>query len=219
MNFSIKIKFLFTFLLLNLFLVFTVQAFEQKDLIQTQNLVKANNKFITLLGTQVGIGDQAPNFKVVDKNFAPVNLSDFKNQTLLISVVPSLDTGICSIQTKRFNEEATNLPSNITTITISNDLPFAQKRFCKIENINKNKVLSDSVWRDFGEKYGLIIKDMGLLTRAIFIIDELGVIKYKELVANISEHPDYDSAIKAVRKIAPIIVIDNKENNPEDLNQ
>lgn len=196
---------------LSLSINFTVQAANSETLTETQNLVKANNKYVTLLGSQVAINDHAPDFKVVDKNFTPVQLSDFKGQTILISVVPSLDTGVCSIQTKRFNDEASKLPSNITLLTISNDLPFAQKRFCKTEGVDKIKVLSDSVWRNFGENYGLIIKDMGLLTRAIFIIDNYGKVKYKELVANISQHPDYESALKAVKNIAPVIVIDNEE--------
>ncbi|PHR85714.1 MAG: lipid hydroperoxide peroxidase [Colwellia sp.] len=187
----------------------------QSTLTQTQDLVKANDKYVTLLGNQIKIGDKAPNFTVVDKNFTPIALTDFKDQTLLISVVPSLDTGVCSLQTKRFNKEAAKLPKNITILTISNDLPFAQKRFCKVENIDQVKVLSDSVWRNFGENYGLIIKDMGLLTRAIFIIDNQGIVKYKELVANISQHPDYESALTAVKDIAPEIVVENKATTNE----
>lgn len=179
-------------------------------LTHTQNLVKANDKYVTLLGTQIKIGDKAPNFKVVDKNFSPVQLTDFKNKTLLISVVPSLDTGVCALQTKHFNEEVTKLPKNIIMLTISNDLPFAQKRFCKVEGVDHIKILSDSVWRNFGESYGLIIKDMGLLTRAIFIIDSQGVVRYKELVANISQHPNYESALTAVKNIAPVIVVENE---------
>ena len=188
-------------------------------LTQTQNLVKANDKYVTLLGTQINVGDKAPNFKVVDKNFAPINLADFKKQTLLISVVPSLDTGVCSLQTKRFNEEAVKLPKNITILTISNDLPFAQKRFCKVENVDQVRVLSDSVWRNFGENYGLIIKDMGLLTRAIFIIDNQGTVKYKELVENISQHPNYESALAAVKDIAPVIIVENKVTADETPNK
>lgn len=213
MKLSTTNKLLFTLFLTSINFSFNTHALTQAPLTQTQNLVKANNKYVTLLGTQVAIGEQAPNFKVVDKNFAPVQLSDFKNQTLLISVVPSLDTGVCSIQTKRFNEEAAGLPKNITLLTISNDLPFAQKRFCKVENVDQIKVLSDSVWRNFGASYGLIIKDMGLLTRAIFIIDNQGIIRYKELVANISEHPDYVSALSAVKDIAPALVVDETDNS------
>ena len=212
MKLSTLSKLLFILLLSPIVLMFNAYANtpSKSVLIQTHDLVKANDKYVTLLGTQINIGDKAPNFKVVDKNFSPVQLSDFQGTTLLISVVPSLDTGVCSLQTKRFNEEAANLPKNVTILTISNDLPFAQKRFCKVENVDQVKVLSDSVWRDFGENYGLIIKNMGLLTRAIFIIDDQGVVKYKELVANISQHPNYESALAAVKDIAPVIVTENK---------
>ena len=172
---------------------------------ETNNLVKAGDKFVTLLGTQVNAGEIAPDFKVVDGNFAPVMLSNYADKVILISVVPSLDTGVCSLQTKRFNEEVSQLSDNIVVLTISNDLPFAQKRFCKNENIDKVKVLSDAVWRDFGYKYGLLIKDMGLLTRAIFIIDEQGKVAYKELVENISSHPDYDMALATLKGISPLI--------------
>lgn len=168
---------------------------------ETKNIVTAGGKPVTLLGNQVAVGDFAPNFKVVNEQFAPVTLENFKNKTVLISVVPSLDTGICSLQTKRFNEEVSNLPENVVMLTISNDLPFAQKRFCKAEGVDKLKVLSDSVWRNFGENYGLLIKDMGLLTRAIFIISPDGKVSYKELVGDISSHPNYDEALSAIKEI------------------
>jgi len=205
------------FLIASFSLAFTSQAytFEQNKLKSTQNLVKAGNKDLTLVGEQVNVGQRAHACKVVDKNFSPVTLSDFSGQTLLISVVPSLDTGVCSIQTKRFNEEAEKLPKNITILTISNDLPFAQKRFCDAEKVDSVKVLSDSVWREFGANYGLLIKDMGLLTRAIFIINDQGKIVYKELVANISQHPDYDKALAKVKYTAPVLVYDEQEVQPK----
>ncbi|TRX55697.1 thiol peroxidase [Thalassomonas sp. M1454] len=173
---------------------------------QTTGLVVAGGKPITLLGKQVYVGSQAPNFRVVNERFSPVKLSDFAGKTVMLSVVPSLDTGVCSLQTKRFNEEVANLPDSVAMLTISNDLPFAQKRFCTTETVEDITVLSDSVWRDFGEKYGLLIKDMGLLSRAIFVIDGSGKITYKELVADISMHPDYDAAIEAVKEAANIAV-------------
>ena len=176
-------------------------AQEQTSLMETTDLVKAGTKFVTLLGNQVSVGEKAPNFKVVNESFSPVELASFSDKTVLISVVPSIDTGVCSIQTKRFNEEVANLPNDIVMLTVSNDLPFAQKRFCKAENIDKVKVLSDAVWRDFGQKYGLLIKDMGLLTRAIFIIEPNGTIAYKELVENISSHPDYDMALSTLKAL------------------
>jgi len=172
------------------------------QLTETTNLVMAGSKYVTLLGNQVNIGDDAPNFKVVTESFAPVTLAEFKHKPVLISVVPSLDTGVCSIQTKRFNDEVANLPADVVMLTISNDLPFAQKRFCKTEKVDSIRVLSDAVWRDFGHNYGLLIKDMGLLTRAIFIIDVDGKIVYKELVGNISQHPDYDTALAKLKSLS-----------------
>jgi len=176
----------------------------QQSVEETHNLVKAGNKYVTLLGTQVNVGDKAPNFKVVNESFSKITLDNFDKKIILISVVPSIDTGVCSLQTKRFNEEVTNLPGSIVMLTISNDLPFAQKRFCKAESISKIKLLSDAVWRDFGSKYGLLIKDMGLLTRSIFIIDEQGKIVYKELVENLSKHPDYEMALATLKAITPL---------------
>lgn len=168
---------------------------------ENNSLVKAGEKYVTLLGTQVEVGQDAPNFKVVDENFAPVELSEFNGKNVLVSVVPSLDTGVCSLQTKRFNDEVANAGENTVMLTISNDLPFAQKRFCKSENVTQIQVLSDAVWRDFGSKYGLLIKDMGLLTRAIFVINPEGKVVYKELVDKISNHPDYQQAIVALNEL------------------
>lgn len=166
---------------------------------------------ITMGGTPVALEGKIPNinspaplFKVVDEKFNPVSLSDFKGQTVLISAVPSLDTGVCALQTKRFNKAFANFGADVVMLTVSEDLPFAQKRFCQTENVDKIKVLSDSVWRDFGEKYGLLIKDRGLLARSIFIIDAQGILKYHELVAEVSEHPDYDAALTALTEIAAV---------------
>lgn len=194
-----------TITLLSTLFVFAASAeVTTVPLTETTNLVMAGSKYVTLLGNQVNIGDDAPNFKVVTESFAPVTLAEFKHKPVLISVVPSLDTGVCSIQTKRFNDEVANLPADVVMLTISNDLPFAQKRFCKTEKVASIKVLSDAVWRDFGHNYGLLIKDMGLLTRAIFIIDVDGKIAYKELVGNISQHPDYDSALAKLKSLSQI---------------
>ncbi|WP_441002193.1 thiol peroxidase [Pseudocolwellia agarivorans] len=171
---------------------------QDTNLPENSSLVKAGSKFVTLLGTQINVGDMAPNFKVVDENFSPVTFERYSGKNVLISVVPSLDTGVCSAQTKTFNEKVASLSDNTVFITISNDLPFAQKRFCSTENINNIQILSDSVWRDFGAKYGLLIKDMGLLTRAIFIINPEQKVVYKELVANISNHPNYETALEKI---------------------
>ncbi|MGI2194418.1 thiol peroxidase [Shewanella baltica] len=166
-----------------------------------KNQVLMGEKTVTLEGKLPKLSQMAPGFKVVDDHFSPVMLSDFKGKTVLISAVPSLDTGVCALQTKRFNSEVGHFSDDVVMLTISADLPFAQKRFCKVENVDKIKVLSDSVWRDFGEKYGLLIQDYGLLARAIFIIDAEGKLQYQELVPNITEHPNYDAALEALKTI------------------
>ena len=166
-----------------------------------QGKVMAGGKPVTLLGSGIKIGDQAPNFKVVNADFTPVSLSDFDGKAVLISVVPSLDTGICSLQTKYFNEKVASEYPEVVMLTISTDLPFAQKRFCKQEGVDKVQTLSDSVWRNFGEQYGLLIKDMGLLSRAVFVLDKSHKVQYKQLVDNLATEPDYAAAIASLKAL------------------
>lgn len=193
-------------LLVTLFLTLTAltsaAADIQKGLPVHFDIVKAGDKSVALLGQQIDVGQAAPNFKVVDNKFQQKSLSDFLGKPIIVSVVPSLDTGVCSIQTKRFNDEVANLPQDVVMLTISADLPFAQKRFCQAENVDKLMTLSDSVWRDFGMSYGVLIKDMGLLTRSIFVINTEGLVTYKEIVANLSDQPDYDSAFNAIKMVS-----------------
>ncbi len=172
------------------------------ELPKTTDLVTVGSKKVLLSGNTVNVGDKAPDFKVIDEKFRPVYLSNFTGKTVLISVVPSLDTGVCSLQTKRFNESVAELPDDVVMLTISTDLPFAQKRFCQIENVDKLQVLSDSVWRNFGASYGMLITDMGLLARSIWVIKPDGTVGYKEIVEQLSNHPDYDKALNAVRTVA-----------------
>ncbi|MFW6158787.1 MAG: thiol peroxidase [Planctomycetota bacterium] len=159
---------------------------------------------LTLLAgeKQPEVGDDAPDFRVVDGDFAPVTLDDLKGQVLLISAVPSLDTGVCATQTKRFNEEAATLPEGVAVLTISMDLPFAQKRFCEAEKVERVRVLSDHVWHSFGLSYGVLVKDMGLLARSIWVIDRDGTIVYREVVSELTDYPHYDAALDAVRAAA-----------------
>lgn len=187
-------------------LILAAAAFTSQAIDITANLparisdVKAGGQQIVLLGDELKVGQQAPDFKVVDNSFKPVRLSDFQGKTLMLSIVPSIDTGICSLQTKRFNEEVAKLPDSVQLLTISTDLPFAQKRFCEQEQVNNMAVLSDAVWRDFGSSYGLLIKDMGLLTRAIIIINQQGKVAYLQLVPELAQEPDYDTALKVLRQ-------------------
>ncbi|MEL4254116.1 thiol peroxidase [Shewanella xiamenensis] len=181
--------------------VFSVMLLSPMAIASNKTQVMMGEKTVTLEGKLPQLEQMAPRFKVVDDKFNPINLTDFKGKTILISAVPSLDTGVCALQTKRFNSEVSHFSDNVVMLTISTDLPFAQKRFCKVENVENIKVLSDSVWRDFGEKYGLLIEDYGLLARAIFIVDAEGKLKYQELVPNIAQHPNYDAALEALKTI------------------
>jgi thiol peroxidase len=164
--------------------------------------VTMRGKPVVLLGTPVETGTPAPDFRVVDGTFQPVNLSDFKGAVVLISAVPSLDTPLCSLQTKRFNEEAAHLPSNVVVLAVSEDLPFAQKRFCESEKIGRIRTLSDSVWRDFGMKYGIVIENMGLLARSIWVVSADGRVVYRQIVPEITTPLDYDAALRAARDAA-----------------
>src|SRR5690625_4269348 len=155
---------------------------------------------VTLLGTEIKVGDTAPNFTVLSNDLEEVTLEDYKGKIKLISVVPSLDTGVCSEQTRRFNEEADKL-DNVHVLTISMDLPFAQKRWCAAEGIDKVETFSDHRDADFGEKYGVLIKELRLLDRSIFVIDADDKIVYTEYVKEVGNHPDYDEALKVVRAL------------------
>jgi thiol peroxidase len=164
--------------------------------------IKAGERQIELLGTPAVLQQQAPDFKVADQAFKVVKLSDFSGKTVLLSVVPSLDTGVCSIQTKKFNQEVAALPADVVVMTISTDLPFAQKRFCVQEKVDKLLVLSDAVWGDFGSSYGLRIKDMGILSRAVLIIDASGKLVYQQLVPSLGQEPDYAAALTQLKTIS-----------------
>ncbi len=171
-------------------------------MLERKGAVTFQGEPLTLLGPDVQVGQAAPDFTVVDENFSPVKLSDFSGRVVLISAVPSLDTPVCSVQTKRFNAEASKLADEITVLTISEDLPFAQKRFCSSEKIEGHQVLSDHVYRQFGQRYGLFIKDMMLLARAVFVVGKDGIISYRQIVGELSEEPNYESALAAAKAAA-----------------
>src|SRR5699024_4628141 len=149
---------------------------------------------VTLLETELKAGDEAPNFTVVSNDLEEKTLDDYEGKVKLISVVPSLDTGVCSKQTKRFNEEADKL-DNVQLLTISMDLPFAQTRWCSAEGVNNIEILSDHREADFGKKYGVLIKELRLLARSIFVVDSNNKVTYVEYVPEVSSHPDYDKAL------------------------
>jgi thioredoxin-dependent peroxiredoxin len=156
------------------------------------------NSPVTLLGNEVKVGDNAPDFTVLSNDLAPVTLSDSKGKVRLISVVPSIDTGVCDAQTRRFNEEASSL-GNVEVLTISMDLPFAQSRWCAANGIENVQTLSDHRDASFGEAYGVHIQELRLLARAVFVVDANDKVTYVEYVSEATNHPNYEAAIEAAK--------------------
>ena len=154
---------------------------------------------LTLVGPEVKAGAQAPDFKLLAKDLSEVTLASSKGKTRLISVVPSVDTPVCEMQTKRFNEEALNLPGNVVVYTVSMDLPFAQSRFCGAHKTEKITVLSDHREASFGKAYGVLIKELRLLARAVFVIGPDDKVQYAEYVKEVTQHPDYEKALQTLK--------------------
>lgn len=161
--------------------------------------VTFGGKPVTLVGNEINVGDTAPNFTVLANDLTEVTLEDSKGQVRLISVVPSIDTGVCDAQTRRFNEEAANL-LGVKVLTISCDLPFAQARWCGAKGIEHVQVLSDHRDLSFGDAYGVHMKELRLLARSIFVIDSTGQVTYKEVVNEVTNHPNYEAAIEAAKQ-------------------
>jgi thiol peroxidase len=156
---------------------------------------------MTLVGPELAIGAAAPDFHAVDGTLTPRGLSDYAGQVKIISAVPSLDTPVCDTETRRFNAEAANLPANAVVLTISLDLPFAQKRWCGAAGIDRVTTLSDYQDRSFGLAYGVLIKELKLLTRAVFIVDGKNVLRYVQIVPEVTSEPDYQAVLAAVRSL------------------
>ena len=168
---------------------------------ENKNAVKVKGSPVTLIGEEIKTGQSARDFKVLNTNMEEVTLSGFKNKIKLIASVPSLDTPVCDLEIKRFNDEAAKLSKDLVIIFISMDLPFAQKRFCQANDIKIVKTLSDHRDADFGRKFGVLIKELRLLARAIFILDKADVIRYVQIVPELSSPPDYELALEALKGV------------------
>lgn len=155
-------------------------------------------KPLTLVGPELKAGDPAPDFEVVDGTLSPVHLAETGRKTRVFSLVPSLDTPVCDAQTKRFNEEAAKL-ADVDIYTVSMDLPFAQKRWCGAFGVDRVKMLSDHKSGSFGSAYGTLIKELRIESRAIFVVSPDNKIKYAEYVKEVSDHPNYEAAMAAVK--------------------
>lgn len=154
---------------------------------------------LTLLGNPVTIGDTAPDFSVLGTDLSPKTLADYTGKVLIISAVPSLDTPVCDMETRRFNQEAADLGDAVNVLTISVDLPFAQARWCGAAGIDAVETLSDHKELSFGQAYGVIIKELRLLTRAVFVVDRDGKVTYQQIVPEVTDEPDYAAAIAAAK--------------------
>lgn len=157
------------------------------------------NNPVTLLGNEVKVGEQAPDFTVLANDLSPVTLADSQGKVRLISVVPSLDTGVCDAQTRKFNEAAAELGDNVIIYTVSVDLPFAQKRWCGAAGIDAVQTVSDHRDLSFGKAYGVAIEELRLLARAVFVVDEHNTVTYVEYCKEISQEPDYEAVLNALK--------------------
>lgn len=169
---------------------------------ERKGVITLKGASLTLEGPEIGPGQKAPEFQALSQALEPKGLADFKDKIKLIASVPSLDTPVCDTEIKRFNDEAAKVSKDVVIIFVSMDLPFAQKRFCQEFGIKKVKTLSDHKDASFGVNYGVLIKEMRLLARAIFIIGKDDVVKYAHLVKELGSPPDYDAALAALKKEA-----------------
>jgi thiol peroxidase len=156
---------------------------------------------LTLVGDGLGVGDKAPDFNLLGNDLGTVTRSSFEGKVCLLVTVPSLDTPVCDVEARRFNQEASGLGPDVAVLVISMDLPFAQKRWCGAAGIDRVRTLSDHRDASFGAAYGVLIKELRLLARAVFVVDRKGIIRYQQLVGEIAREPDYEAALKAAEKL------------------
>jgi thiol peroxidase len=168
---------------------------------ERSNLVTLGGKPVTLLGPELKVGDKAPDFTLVGNDLGPVKLADFAGKPIIISVVLSLDTGICDTETRRFNVEAANLGPDVAVLTVTMDLPFTMKRWCGAAGIDRVVTASDHRTAEFGQAYGVLMKDLRVLARAVFVVDRGGVIRYIQLLKEVGTEPDYAPILAAVKAL------------------
>jgi thiol peroxidase len=164
-------------------------------------LVTMKGNPLTLVGDEVTVGQKAPDFVAIDHNLSPVKFSSYRGKICILTSVPSLDTPVCAIETRKFNEEASRLSADIVILTLSMDLPFAQKRWCGAEGITRVQTLSDHRDAAFGMSYGVLIKELRLLARAVFLVDQKGLLQYAQLVKEIASEPNYKDIWHELKKL------------------
>ena len=170
-------------------------------MIERAGIITMRGGPLTLVGAELKVGQKAPDFIALDNDLKPVELSSFRGKICVLSSVPSLDTPVCDVETRRFNEEARRLGPDVVILTISMDLPFAQKRWCGAAGVARVQTLSDHRDASFGTQYGVLIKELRLLARAVFVMDCEGIIQYIQLVEEVTKEPEYAEILAAVRKL------------------
>ena len=168
---------------------------------ERNGLVTLQGNAVTLMGPELKAGDKAPDFSLLKNDMSPATLGDYAGKVIVLSVVPSLDTPVCDTQTRKFNEKASALGDDVVVLTVSVDLPFAQARWCGAAGVDRVITLSDHREAAFGAAYGLLIKGLRLLARAVLVVDRGGVIRYVQIVPEVATEPDYDAALAAVKNI------------------
>ncbi|MDM8007219.1 MAG: thiol peroxidase [Phycisphaerae bacterium] len=156
---------------------------------------------LTLVGNEVKVGDTAPEATLLANDLSPVQIGSLRGKVLILSCVPSLDTAVCDTQTRKFNRAAAALGNDIEILTISMDLPFAQKRWCGAAGIDRVRTLSDHHDAAFATAYGLLLKELRLLARAVLVVDKAGKVQYVELVKEVTHEPNYEAALAAAKKL------------------
>lgn len=164
--------------------------------------ISMKGKPLTLLGDELRVGDTAPDCEVVGQDLEPVKLSSFQDKIRIISAMPSLDTSVCDMMTRKFSEEAVALAEDVVVLAVTMDLPFAQGRWCIAADVDNVHVLSDHRTASFGQTYGVLIKDLRLLARAVFVVDRDGIIRYTQIVDELTHEPDYEAVLNAAKELA-----------------
>jgi thiol peroxidase len=173
--------------------------YQEVIMTERKGIITFQGNPLTLVGPELKVGDKAPDFRVVNNGLAPVSLADYAGKIKVLSAVPSLDTPVCDVETRRFNKEAAGLPDTVAVLTVSMDLPFAQARWCGAAGIDRVTTLSDYQDRSFAAAYGVLIGELKLLARAIFVVDGADTIRYIQVVPEITSEPDYDAVLAAVK--------------------
>jgi thiol peroxidase len=178
-----------------------IESSKETVMPERTGLVTMKGKPLTLVGKAVKVGDAAPDFTCTANDLSEVKFSSMRGKVVVLASVPSLDTAVCDRETHRFNEEAAKLPGDVRIVTVSMDLPFAQKRWCGAAGVDRVVTLSDHRDASFGTNYGVLIRELRLLARAVFVVDREGKVRYVEIVREMTSEPDYGAALDAVKKL------------------